>query len=245
MGVILARVYAQCGRASGGETGFGDRAEAVLTDLIERDPDNLMARITLAELHAGTGKLAELVEEQERNLADARGGPLEPHALLRMARIYAPRGRRAEASMYYGELIEKEPRLAGVAYSELGVGAFLDDDFPQAREYFEKSISEYESVGDELAKHSRQLFGERLWRFTGGVEVGQALLYQAHIWLAGVCAKDGDAEAATQHLQSAAAQLNSPELASERIGLAEHAAQMIQSNFAELAEEPAMRQIAG
>ena len=239
--VILAEVYREYGQASGAGD-YRARAKATLVELIQRDPDNMVARLYLAELRASTGKLAELVEEQEQNLADARGGPFEPWALLRMARIYGPRRRRAEAARYYEELIEKEPRYAGLAHSELGIGAFLDGDLAQAREHYETALAAHQS--SELAEYARQVLGERLWRFTGGHDPRHALLFQDQVRLAGVCAKSGDTEAARQHLREATARLQGPDLATEKGKLARDAVAMVEANFAELAGVPEMRQLA-
>lgn len=109
-----------------------EKAFAVLERLIARDPGNLLARIKRAELRSVVTPFAQVLPEHEENLLLAQGGPFEPWALLRLARLHNARGHRQEAKHYYQRLIEQEPLYTGIACQELAVSHYFGGDLPAA-----------------------------------------------------------------------------------------------------------------
>ena len=221
-----------------------DKAVEVLEMLVERRPDNLPARIKLAELRSTLGKFEDLVAEHEENLRLAEGGPYEPWALLRLARVYAPRRRHAEALKRYRRLIELEPRLAGFACIEMAISYYLNGDLQGGIASLKEAVRVLEKQDrNALPQYSKSVFGQAYWEFWAHGDGRLFTLHQAHAYLAGFYMKAGEPKPARTHLQRALEILTREKSALPRRRFVEEVPRNTEALFSELAGEPAIRQL--
>ena len=241
MTFILVEAHARRNRED--ETAYV-RAGQLLEDLIDRELDNLLARIKLAELHSTREPFDRLESEHLEVLRLAEGTPFEPLALLRMTRLYTPRRRHDQALPYYRRLIDREPRFTAIAELEIGVSYYLKEDFLAAIEHLERAVHFLEAQAPTyLGALGKKLWGKRLVRFEEQEDDRQPALEQNHTWLAGLHAKNGDLEKARQHLRTAVAYLDSRELEKTRPVLVRELLHRVDSHFPELADEPEIQKL--
>ena len=215
------------------------RACRLLEELLEREPDNLLVRITLAELHSVLEPFDQLEPEHEEVLRLAEGTPFEPVALLRMARLYTPRRLHEQALPYLQRLIDLESPWTAVARSEMGVSFWLKEEYQTAIEHIEEAIHFLEAQPPKyLREFGHNLFGERLCRFPDQKDDRLGSLLQSHTWLAGLHAKNDDLETARRHLRTAIDYLDREELSPIRPLMAQDLLNQVDRNFPELADEP-------
>lgn len=215
------------------------RACHLLEDLLKREPDNLLVRLQLAELHSVLEPFDQLEPEHEELLRMAEGTPFEPLALLRMARLYNPRRRHEQALHYLQRLIDLESPWTAIARREMGVSFYLKEDYQTAIEHFEEAIRFVEAQSPKyLYEFGHNLFGERLCRFGDQKDDRLTNLLQDHTWLAGLHAKNTDLEAARRHLQIALEYLDHKDLKQIRLLMLQDLLRQIDHNFPELADEP-------
>jgi len=221
------------------------RACRLYEELIERQPDNLLVRIKLAELHSLLEPFDQLEPEHEEMLRLAEGTPFEPVALLRMARLYTPRRRHEQAVPYLQRLIALESPWTAVARSEMGISFYLNEEYQAAIEQFEEGIRFLEAQPPKyLREFGRSLFGERLCRYSSDLKDDRLTsLLQGHTWLAGMHAKNGDPEAASQHLRTALGYLDREELSPIRPPMAQGLLSRIDHSLPELAEVPEIQSL--
>jgi RNA polymerase sigma-70 factor (ECF subfamily) len=94
-----------------------DRALALIDEVLEREPDNILAQLRRVAVRSMLAPQAEILSEQEKILEAARGGPFEAVAELEMARRHLGFGQAEQALACYGELQEKYAWLACVLHS--------------------------------------------------------------------------------------------------------------------------------
>ena len=216
------------------------RACRLYEDLLERDPDNILIRIKLAELHSVLEPFDQLEPEHEEVLRLAEGTPFEPLALLRMARLYCPRRKHDQALHYYQRLMDLEPGWTRWAHREMSHSFYQKGDIPVAIEQCEESIRFLEAQPPRyLSALNRDLFDERLYRYGGEKEDERLIgLFQDHTWLARLHAQNGDLEEARQHLRKAVDYLKHEEMKSIRPAQVGDLLRQIDNDFPELADEP-------
>ena len=218
------------------------KAGVLLEELVAREPENLPARIRLAEHRSALGTFKEILAEHEDLLQRARGSKFEGWVLLRLAHVYFPRGRHGEAMECFQELIEVEPRFTGVACRGMGMSCFLQGDIPAAIDHFERGIRFLEGQPSGfIEEHTRDLMGERYEQFWAGVDQRLVSLQQDHVWLAGLHMKNQDPARAREHLQQALDLLDCRAIGPARPALVSDLLSQVDSTFPELAEEAAVQ----
>ena len=222
------------------------KAGEVLRDAVERNPDNLQLRIQLAEHNSVSGRFEDIVREHEDLLERASGKPIEPWALLRMARVYTPRRRHDQALGYYRRLIELEPKLAGIAYLEMGVSHYLQEDWEGGIDCLRHSVSALGSLQpNELQHLTRKAFGETYSRFAERLDETLSWQIAAHTWLAGLYGKLARRDDARAHLTKASERLTKAPSEPVRRRLTQDLVRRIRDQFKELADEEIIRKLAG
>ena len=222
------------------------KSGALLEELVAREPENLLARIRLAQHRSVFGRFEEILAEHEDLLQQARGGKFEGWVLLRLAHVYAPRRRHQEAMECFRELIEVESRFTGMACRGMGVSCFLQGDIPGAIQHFERGIRFLEGQPPGfMEEHTRDLMGERYEEFWSGVDQRLVSLEQDHSWLAGLYMKNQDPERAREHLQQALDLLEREEVGPARQILVKGLLRQVESTFPELAGEAGVQALQG
>ncbi|MCE2532552.1 MAG: hypothetical protein J4F44_08870, partial [Acidimicrobiia bacterium] len=213
-----------------------DRALDLLDEVVEREPQNTLARLRRAALRSVLAPAEEVVREHEEILAAARGGPFEPVARLELGRRHLARGQAGEALEIYRALEPECPWLACVLHSEMGVAAAMAGDLPAAVGHFEGAVelTTREAVA-ALQARSRQLMGEVYWSFWRTVDNLAVRQSQNHAWLAGLRSRDGDLDAARQHLRTALGFLRHDEVGPARRALKREFVQRMEQMFPDLA----------
>ena len=224
------------------DSGAYDRALALLDEVVDREPDNALARLRRATLRSALAPEAEVLSEQKAILIQARGGPYEDVAQLELARRYSARGRGREALSLYREIEQRCPSMACVVHSEMGVAHAIEGDGASAIKHFERAVelTTPEAMAS-LREVSRQLLGEAYWGFWSTVDSGPVRQCQNHAWLAGLRAQSGDGAAARRHVEEAVRCLNSDEVGPARAVLRREFVRRMEEMFPELADEPAVR----
>ncbi|NKB67586.1 MAG: sigma-70 family RNA polymerase sigma factor [Candidatus Latescibacteria bacterium] len=229
--------------------GEGEYAKAaqLLDELVGRQPDNIFARIKQVDLGGQTASGEELVAAYEDILRCARGGPFEGLALLRLARVYAPRQRYEEALRYYRELIDLQSGYTSIAYFDMGVSHYLQGDLTAAISHTEKGLALLQGQSQEsLEAVDRQVAQGRYWQFHGPpVDHRLVLLGQTHFQLAGYYMKSGGSGRARPHLRQAVDILDREAVTPARPVLVAEMLGHVDSQFVELADEPLVQALRG
>ena len=140
------------------DRGAYERALALLDEVLEREPDNALARLRRAAIYAILAPEEEMLAEQRQIAEDARGGPYEVVARLELARRYLACGRAEKALVLYRELEDKHDWLTCVLHSEQGVAYAMAEDGARAREHLGQSREYLQSdeIGPAAAVLKRQ-----------------------------------------------------------------------------------------
>ncbi|MDQ1347966.1 MAG: hypothetical protein QG573_1340 [Acidobacteriota bacterium] len=221
------------------DRGAYDRALALLDEVVEREPENMLARLRRAAVRAILAPEEELFAEQRRIREAARGGPYEAVAELELARRHLTRGQGKQALTLYEGLEKKCPWLAGVLYSEMGVAHALSENGDRAIACFERAVEQTTPQAmAELEETSKRLIGEAYWVYWSTVDNLAARQCQNHAWLAGLYSVGGRMAKARQHLRQALRYLDSDELGEAAAVLKRQFATQMEQMFPVLAAEP-------
>lgn len=228
------------------DRGAYDRALALLDEVVEREPENTLARLRRSGLRWALGSLDDVMVEQRRILEDARGGPYEAWAQLELARRHMARGQGEQALALYRELVPQHPWMACVLHSELGVAHALSGNGAAAIESFERAVAATTPTAMAvLQERTRQLLGPAYGAYWSTVDTLPVRQCQNHAWLAGLTARGGDMAAARRHLAAAVAYLRSEAMGPAREVLRKEFVNRMEQMFPELADEPEVRQLRG
>ena len=224
------------------DQGGYDRALALLDEVLEREPENTLARLRRAAVYAILAPEEEMLNQQRQILDDARGGPYEVVAELELARRYLTRGMASQALVLYKKLQENHDWLACVLHSEQGVACAMSENFGQAREHFENAVAQTTpSAMTHLQQTSERLIGEAYWSFWRTVDNLPSRQCQNHAWLAGLHSITGIGPEAREHLSQALKYLQSEELGSAAPVLKRQFVGQMERMFPQLAGEPEVR----
>jgi len=221
------------------DRGAYERALALLDEVLEREPDNALARLRRAAIYAILAPEEDMLAEQQQIAEDAHGGPYEVVARLELARRYLTCGRTEKALALYRELEDKHDWLTCVLHSEQGVAYAMAEDGTRAREHFARAV---ELTTPEAMAHlqekSEQLIGAAYWAFWRTVDNLPARQCQNHAWLAGLYSTSGDNVRAREHLGQSLEYLQSDEIGPAAAILKQQFVQQMEQMFPQLATEP-------
>lgn len=190
-----------------------DRAMALLDEVLEREPGNLLVRLRRAAVRALLAPAHAVIGEQRDLVEAARGGPYEAVAELELARRHLELEQGAQALALYEELLPRHPWLACVLHSEMGVACAMTRQVRQAVTHFETAVDlTTDAAMAQLQEQSEQLLGLAYWAFWRTVDNQASRQCQNHAWLAGLHAVNGDRSRSQRHLAEALAHLRSDEL---------------------------------
>ncbi len=224
------------------DQGAYDRALALLDEVIEREPDNTLARLRRAAIYAILAPEEKLLNQQRQILDDARGGPYEVIAELELARRYLICGMGSQALVLYKKLEESHDWLACVLHSEQGVACAISKNFGQAREHFLTAVAlTTPEAMAHLQQTSEKLIGEAYWSFWRTVDNLPSRQCQNHAWLAGLYSITGIGPEAREHLSQVLKYLQSAELGSAATVLKRQFVRQMERMFPQLAGEPEVR----
>ena len=195
-------------------------------------------RSTLAFADESGSQMRAVVKENRALLAEAESTPLEPIALMELARRCMFAGQPDEALKLYGRL-DKSDGWDGLVLSESGVAHAAAGDEQTAIKTFEKAIgSTTAKTMDALNDAYRAALGQGYWSFWSSVETLAVRQCQNHSWLAGLRTRNGDAERGRAHLRSAIELLDSEEMGDMRDVLAPETIRRFDQMFPELSGAP-------
>ena len=226
------------------DRGSYTRALALLDEVVEREPDNLLAQLRRAAVRSTLAPPEEVIGEQKRIMKAARGGPYEAVAELELARRYLTRGEAGQALPIYKRLGKKHDWLACVLASEMGVAHAMSEDGSKAMRSFELAVelTTPEAMG-VLRETSHRLIGEAYWGFWSTVDNLSVRQCQNHAWLAGLRSVSGNMDRAREHVREAVRFLNMDEVGAARATLKKEFARQMEQMFPQLAEEAEVRQL--
>lgn len=226
------------------DRGAYDRALALFDEVLEREPQNMLARLRRAALRANLGSDEEVFSEHQQIATDAAGTPFEAVAQLELARRHLTRGQAQEALALYDVLKPKYPWLACVLHSEMGVAFAMAGDGMAALTHFDQAVElTTQEAMEELQEVSRGLMGEAYWTHWSTVDNVPVRQCQNHAWLSGIRARAGDMKAARQHVRQAVAYLDDEEIGPARKVLRREFVNQMEQMFPELAGEPEVQQL--
>jgi len=215
------------------------RALDLLDEVLEREPNNLLARLRRAAMRAMLGEESDVLSDQKAILKDARGSQYESVARLELARRHLTRGNARDALKLYRELEGAYPWMVCVLHSEMGVAQAMGGKGGKAVQHFESAVElttpEAMAV---LQETSEQLLGQAYWAFWSTVDNLSVRQCQNHAWLAGLRSSSGDAEGARTHLVEAIRHLNHEEVGSARATLRREFVNQMEQMFPDVASQP-------
>ena len=221
------------------DSGAYERALALLDEVVAREPENILAQLRRAAVRAALAPEEDLFTEQRRIRDAARGGPFEAVAELELARRHLTRGQGEEALVIYEALEKKQPWLACVLYSEMGVVHAMGENGMKALVYFERAVEQTTPQAMAALKEtSERLMGAAYWAFWSTVDNLSARQCQNHAWLAGLYSACGQIAKARQHLRQSLHYLDSDELGEAAAMLKRQFATQMEQMFPVLAAEP-------
>jgi len=216
-----------------------DRALSLLDEVIEREPDNLLAQLRRSAISTSLAPEKDLFAEQRRIRDRARNTPYEAVAELELARCHLKRMQGEQALVIYKSLEKKHAWLACVLYSEIGVAHAMCENGMKAIKFFERAV-EHTTPGAmaALKKVSEELIGKQYWAFWSNVDNLETRQCQNYAWLAGLYSACGQIKQARQHLKQSLFYLNSDALGDAQIVLKQQFAMQMENMFPILAMEP-------
>ena len=216
-----------------------DRALALLDEIIEREPENLLAQLRRAAISTSLAPEQDLFAEQRRIRDRAHNTPYEVVAELELARCHLKRMQGEQALVIYKALERKHAWLACVLYSEMGVAYAMCENGRQAIKFFERAAEHTTPKSMATLKEvSQQLIGKQYWAFWSNVDNLETRQCQNYAWLAGLYSACGQIKQARQHLKQALFYLNSDALGDAQTVLKQQFAMQMKNMFPILAMEP-------
>lgn len=216
--------------------GAYDRALSLLDEVLEREPDNMLARLRRASLRSNVADDEEVFAEQQAALEAAKGGLFEAVAQLELARRHLTRGQGDEALVLYDELLPKFPWMACVLHSEMGVARAMLQDGAAALGHFERAVElTTPDAMEALQATSKELMGEAYWAFWSTVDNLPVRQSQNHAWIAGLRSASGDMKAAREHVRLAIEFVNHDEVGEARTMLRQEFVRQMEQMFPDLA----------
>ena len=230
-----------------------ERALAILDEAVSDDADandrlalQLKAasvRTTLAFGDETGAKMLQVAKENRELLTAAKGTPLEPIAVMELARRCMFVGETDEALQLYRRL-GKTAGWDSLILSESGVAHAAGGDGRRAIECFEKAIASTTAATMEALNAAyRAALGECYWSFWAPVETLAVRQCQNHAWLAGLRARSGDSERGRAHLRSAIELLNSDDMGVMRPVLMPELVRRCDQMFPELSDAPELQEL--
>ncbi len=181
-----------------------DRALALFDEVLQQEPDNMLARLRRAALRAVGLPHDEALAEQQVILEDARGSDFEAVAELELARRLCALGDGEEALALYRQLKDTYPWLRCVLYSETGLCHAMAGDVERATQEFKRAVrATTPKAMAALQAMSIELMGDTYWAFWASVDNLSVRQCQNYAWLAGLFASGGDMMKARRHLRRA------------------------------------------
>ena len=226
------------------DPGAYERAMALFDEVLEREPDNTLARLRRVALHSMRAPEEEVFAEQQRIAEQSRGGPFEAVSQLEVARRYLTRMQPEKALPLYLRLEKAYPWLQCVLHSEMGVAKAMSNDCMGALDHFKRAVklTTPEAMA-QLQETSRQLMGEAYWTYWQTVDNVPVRQCQNHAWLAGIQARAGDMKQARHQLKLSLDFLADDEVGPARPRLRREFVRQMEQMFPELANEPEVAQL--
>ena len=216
-----------------------ERALALLDEVVEREPDNLLAQLRRAAVRTPLAPEESLFAEQRQIRDKAQGTPYEAVAELELARCHLKRGQGEQALVLYTALEKKHAWLNCVLSSEMGVAHAMNENGYQALEYFEHAVeSTTPAAMAGLKETSEELIGKDYWAFWSTVDNLEARQCQNHAWLAGIYSACGQMKQARKNLALSLHFLNSDALGDAAGVLKVQFARQMENMFPVLFMEP-------
>jgi RNA polymerase sigma factor (sigma-70 family) len=224
------------------EPGAYDRALALLDEVLEREPDNMLARLRRAALRSNVVDDEEIFAEQQAALEAAKGGLFEAVAQLELARRHLTRGQGDKALSLYDKLLPKFPWMACVLHSEMGVAQASLQDGAAALGHFERAVEmTTPDAMEALQTTSKELMGEAYWAFWSTVDNLPVRQCQNHAWIAGLRSASGDMKTARKHVRLAIEFVNQDEVGEARAMLRQELVRQMEQMFPDLAAQDEMQ----
>lgn len=221
-----------------------DRALLLLDEVLEREPDNQLARLRRVALRAHMVTDETIFAEQQGALAAATGGPFEAVAQLELARRHLTRAQPDKAKGLYDELQTKCPWMVCVLHSELGVVQAMMQDGAAALDHFEQAVElTTPEAMETLQARSKELMGQAYWAFWSTVDNLPVRQCQNHAWIAGLRSAMGDMKTARRHVTLAIEFIDHDEVGDARDMLRRELVNRMEQMFPELAAQPEMQQL--
>lgn len=218
------------------DRGSYDRALALLDEVLEREPDNMLARLRRAALRANVEADEEIFAEQRAALEAAKGSMFEAVAQLELARRYLTRMQPDPALKLYDELLPRYPWMACVLHSEMGVAHAMKQDGATALGHFERAVEmTTPDAMEALQTTSKQLMGEAYWAFWSSVDNLAVRQCQNHAWVAGLRSASGDMKSAREHVRQALIYIEQDEVGDARPMLRREFVKQMEQMFPPLA----------
>lgn len=216
-----------------------ERALSLFDEVVEREPENLLARLRRAALRSTMATDDEVFSEQQALLEEARGGRFESVAELEVARRFLTRGQGDKALGLYKGLESKYPWMTCVLLSEMGVCHAMVGDGKRAMRAFENAVkATTPQAMAALQAISQELLGEAYWAFWSSVDNLSVRQCQNHAWLAGLSQAGGQMKKARRHLEKALEFLAAEEVGEARAVLRCEFVNRMEQMFPQLAAEP-------
>ncbi len=214
------------------------RALALLDEVLQKDPDHLLARLRRIAIKSMLAPQEEWLDQQRQIADDARGGPYEIVAELELARRHLSHLQLKPALALYGRL-EQHDWLACVLQSEQGVAWAMSEKPAKAIGCFERAIElTTPKAMAQLHQTSAQLLGDGYWAFWRTVDNLPVRQCQNHAWLAGLHSTLGDRAAARRQLLQSLDYLHSDEIGPAAPALKREYLRQMEQLFPPLATEP-------
>jgi RNA polymerase sigma factor (sigma-70 family) len=218
------------------DRGAYDRAMALLDEVLDREPGNMLARLRRASLRSNLAADDEVFAEQQAALEAARGGLFEAVAQLELARRHLTRGQADGALTLYDELLPKFPWMACVLHSEMGVAQAMKQDGAAALGHFERAVElTTPDAMEALQGTSKELMGEAYWAFWSTVDNLPVRQCQNHAWIGGLRSASGNMATARQHVRQAIDFLQHEEVGEARSMLRRELVRQMEQMFPALA----------
>lgn len=237
-----AYVFARSREDLEADRGAYERAVALLDEVVEQEPQNMLALLRRASIRALLAPPEESLAEQQQLAERARGETFEVIAELELARRHLGCGRAREALAIYRELTEACAELSCVVQSEMGVAHAMAEDGAKAIACFERAV-DLTTVDAmvSLKDLSERLIGEAYWSFWATVDNLPARQCQNHAWLAGLNAARGEMDAAREHLRTSLAFMRDEAIGPAASVLKRQFVGQMDRMFPQLASEPELK----